>query len=162
MPINVLFLCTGNSCRSIMAESILGHLGTGRFIGHSAGSHPAGRVSPFSLAQIEARGHPTGGLRSKSWDEFGAPDAPVMDVVITVCDNAANEICPVWPGQPLTAHWPFRDPAAFRGGDAETHGEYAAVHGLIEARVRALVAAPVENMDAATLRACLARIGNET
>jgi len=162
MPINVLFLCTGNSCRSIMAESTLDHLGAGRFKGHSAGSHPAGRVSPFSLAQIETRGRPTGGLRSKSWDEFGAPDAPVMDVVITVCDNAANEICPVWPGHPLTAHWPFRDPAAFRGGDAETHGEYAAVHGLIEARVRALVTAPIENMDAATLRACLARIGNET
>lgn len=144
-----------------MAESIIDHLGSGRFKGHSAGSRPAGRVSSFSLAQIEARGRPTDGLRSKSWGEFGAPDAPVMDVVITACDNAANEACPVWPGHPLTAHWPFRDPAAFRGSDAEIHGEYAAVYGLIEARLRALIAAPIENMDAATLRACLAGIGNE-
>ncbi|MFP6741501.1 MAG: arsenate reductase ArsC [Alphaproteobacteria bacterium] len=156
MPLNVLFLCTGNSCRSIMAQSILDHLGAGRFKGHSAGSHPAGRVNPYSLAQIEQRGCPTAHLRSKNWDEFGGAHAPAMDVVITVCDNAAGEVCPVWPGHPLTAHWPFRDPAAFTGTDAETHAEYAAVYSQIEARVRQLVALPFEAKD---LKQQLAAIG---
>lgn len=155
-PIDMLFLCTGNSCRSIMAESILDRLGKGRFKGHSAGSHPAGRVNPYALAQIERRGCPTGHLRNKGWDEFGGAKAPVMDVVITICDLAAAEVCPVWPGAPLTAHWPFRDPAAFSGSDAETHAEYAAVYGQIEARVKQLVALPLETVD---LKQQLAAIG---
>jgi arsenate reductase len=154
----VLFLCTGNSCRSIMAESILDDLGAGRFKGHSAGSHPAGRVSPFSLAEIEQRGLPTAHLRSKNWHEFGGPEAPVMDLVITICDNAAGEVCPVWPGHPLVLHWPFRDPAGFSGSAAETHGEYAAVYGQIEARIKQLVALPVETLDAAALKRSLAAV----
>lgn len=158
-PIDVLFLCTGNSCRSIMAQSILDHLGAGRFNGHSAGSHPAGRVNPYAVAQIEARGCPTGHLRNKNWDEFGGVEAPAMDVVITVCDNAAGEVCPLWPGHPQTAHWPFRDPAVFSGTDAETHHEYAAVYRQIEDRVKQLVALPVETMAAAELKRELAAIG---
>ncbi len=155
-PLNVLFLCTGNSCRSIMAESILDHLGEGRFKSYSAGSHPAGRVNLYALAQIERRGCPTGDLRNKDWDEFGGAEAPAMDLVITLCDLAAAETCPVWPGDPLTVHWPFRDPAVFSGADAETHDEYAAVYGQIEARVRRLVALPLESVD---LKQQLAAIG---
>ena len=158
-PLNVLFLCTGNSCRSIMAERLLDALGGGRFKGHSAGSRPAGRVNPTNLALLEGKGHPTGRLRSKSWDEFGSAGAPAMNIVITVCDNAAGEVCPVWPGHPVTAHWPFRDPDAFTGPDDERPGEYAAVYGHIEAGVRALVALPVEDMDADALKRELAAIG---
>ena len=154
-----------------MAECLLDALGGGRFKGHSAGSHPAGRVNPTNLALLEEKGHPTGRLRSKSWDEFGGPEpsvmpdasemdgAPVMEIVITVCDNAAGEVCPVWPGHPVTAHWPFRDPDAFTGPDDERPGEYAAVYGHIEAGVRALVALPVEDMDAEALKRKLAAIG---
>jgi arsenate reductase len=158
-PIDVLFLCTGNSCRSIMAQSILDHLGASRFKGHSAGSHPAGRVSPYAQAQIEARGCPTSHLRSKNWGEFGGADAPAIDLVITVCDNAAAEVCPVWPGHPHTAHWPFRDPDLFRGGDAETHAEYAAVYSQIESRVKQLVALPAETLAADDVKRELAAIG---
>ena len=148
-----------------MAECLLDRLGGGRFKGHSAGSHPAGRVTPVNLALLEENRHPTGSLRSKSWDEFGGPDTSgmdggrVMDIVITVCDNAAGEACPMWPGHPVIAHWPFRDPYAFTGPDDDRPGEYAAVYGHIEAAVRALVALPVEAMDAETLKRKLAAIG---
>lgn len=163
-PLNVLFPCTGNSCRGIMAECLLGALGGGRFKGHGAGSHPAGRVNPVNLALLQRKGHPTGALRSKSWDEFGArersemDDAPIMEMVITVCDNAAGEVCPVWPGHPVTARWPVRDPCGFTGPVDRRPGEYAAVYGHIEAAVRALVALPVETLDAAALKRELATI----
>ena len=116
---NVLFLCTGNTARSILAESILRKDGAGRFRAFSAGSHPKGAVNPFALKVLESIDYPTEGLRSKSWDEFAAPGAPEMDFVFTVCDNAAGEVCPVWPGQPMTAHWGIEDPAAVEGTDLE-------------------------------------------
>ena len=116
---NVLFLCTGNSARSILAEAIMNHKGRANFTAYSAGSHPAGRVRPEALRQLESVHLPTQGLRSKSWDEFAAPEAPHLDFVFTVCDNAANEVCPIWPGQPMTAHWSIQDPAGVVGSDDE-------------------------------------------
>ncbi len=149
--INVLFLCTQNSARSIMAECILNKLGAGRFRAFSAGSHPAGRVNPDALELLESRAHPTGALHSKGWDVFAEPEAPEMDFVITVCDNAAGEVCPVWPGRPLGAHWSFPDPAAVGGCEAERRAAFAEVYGAIEARVEALVALPIDSMDAPAL-----------
>jgi len=125
---NVLFLCTGNSARSILAESLLNNLGKGRFRAFSAGSHPAGRVNPFALALLEKNHFPTGELRSKPWDEFAQADAPRLDFVITVCDKAAGEVCPVWPGQPMSAHWGIPDPAAAEGGD--DHKRHAFVDAM--------------------------------
>jgi arsenate reductase len=116
---NVLFLCTGNSARSILAEALLNRWGQGKFRGYSAGSHPTGKVNPLALAILERHNFPTEGLRSKAWDEFAVPGAPQMDFVFTVCDNAANEVCPVWPGQPMTAHWGVADPAAVEGSELE-------------------------------------------
>jgi len=139
---NILFLCTGNSCRSVMAEALLAGLGEGRFAAFSAGSHPAGTVNPFTLDLLAARGHETAHLRSKSWDAFSEPDAPRMDMIITVCDNAAGEVCPVWPGDPAGAHWPFPDPAMFQGSPSETQAYYANVYGQIEARLSRFVTDP--------------------
>ncbi len=161
-PLNILFLCTGNSCRSIMAESLIARHGGGRFKGFSAGSRPQGYVNPYTLALLDSLGQPSDRLRSKSWDEFGAEhgaDIPQMHIVITVCDKAAGEVCPIWPGHPLTAHWPFRDPFAFAGSFAETTAEYAAVYGQIEKSIKALAALPVESLEAETLSARLAEIG---
>ena len=163
-PLNILFLCTGNSCRSIMAESLIERYGAGRFKGYSAGSHPAGAVNPNTLALLNRLGQPSDGLRSKSWLEFGVENeagVPEMDIVITVCDNAAGEVCPVWPGHPVTAHWPFRDPFAFKGSQAETTTEYTAIYGEMETSIKALVALPVETMELAILRARLAEIGRK-
>jgi arsenate reductase len=138
----VLFLCTGNSARSVMAEALLNKLGAGRFEAYSAGSTPAGKVNPFTLELLGRRGHPVDGFRSKSWDEFAQAGAPVMDVVITVCDNAAGEVCPVWPGRPANAHWSFEDPAAHDGSDESKRRKFEAVYDQIRRRIEQLVALP--------------------
>jgi len=138
-PFGVLFLCTGNSCRSIMAECLLNALGQGRFRAFSAGSYPTGAVNPTALDLLRRRGHPTEGLGSKSWDQFAGPDAPAMDLIVTVCDNAAGEVCPVWPGRPASAHWGFPDPATFQGSESETRAFFEQVYGQIEARLKHFV-----------------------
>ncbi|MGH9493594.1 MAG: arsenate reductase ArsC, partial [Candidatus Sulfotelmatobacter sp.] len=131
---NVLFLCTGNSARSIMAEAILNQKGRPNFTAYSAGSHPTGTVRPEALRQLEAAHLPATGYRSKSWDEFAKPDAPKLDFVFTVCDNAANEVCPVWPGQPMTAHWGIEDPAAVEGTDIEKEAAFVAAFRYLKNR----------------------------
>ena len=143
---NVLFLCTGNSARSIMAEALLSHWGKGRYRAFSAGSHPTGRVHPFTMELLQTLNLPTAGLRSKSWNEFAEAGAPVVDFVFTVCDQAAGEICPVWPGQPITAHWGFLDPAAVAGSDAERRTAFAELFRQIEARIKVFCAIPVERL----------------
>ena len=137
---NVLFLCTGNSARSILAESILNRLGAGEFTAFSAGSRPAGRVNPGAIELLERLAYPTGGLASKSWDEFAAPDAPVMDYVITVCNNAAGETCPVWPGHPATEHWDVADPAGVGENDVERRAAFEAAYRDLESRIRKFLA----------------------
>jgi arsenate reductase len=154
-PYNVLFLCTGNSARSVMAEAILNQRGRGRFRAFSAGSHPAGQVNPFTLDVLRKHGHATEGLRSKSWDEFAMPGAPTMDIVITVCDSAAGEVCPVWPGRPATAHWGFPDPAAFQGSDNDKRAFFAEVYGRIEKRLEAFAALNLDRLDPARLKHAL-------
>ncbi|MCH7550516.1 MAG: arsenate reductase ArsC [Proteobacteria bacterium] len=156
---NVLFLCTGNSCRSIIAEALLNDLGQGRFRAFSAGSHPAGRVNPRALRALERRGFPADGLRSKSWDEFAAEDAPVMDFIITVCDNAAGEVCPAWPGGPLGAHWGIPDPAVFSGTEEETEKVFDDVIAMLERRINALTGLPLDTLDADELHPRLGDIG---
>ena len=156
---NVLFLCTGNSARSIMAECLLSRQGRGRFAAFSAGSYPTGKVNPHALALLERQNFDLSGLRSKSWDEFAAAGAPQMDFVITVCDRAAGEVCPVWPGQPLTAHWGFRDPAAFVGSEAATRIEFAEVFREIEARVSIFVSLPMSSLDRMALERRVREIG---
>ena len=156
---NALFLCTGNSCRSIMAETLLNHLGQGRFQAFSAGSRPAGSVNPEALAALERRGIAARNPRSKTWDEFAEPGAPVMDFVITVCDDARGEPCPVWPGGPMAAHWGMPDPAVFRGSAPETAAFFDKVLGMLERRIAALVALPVQSMDDAELKSRLKKIG---
>lgn len=158
-PFNVLFLCTGNSARSIMAEAILRRLGEGRFLAYSAGSHPAGEVNPYALDLLQRFNHSREGLRSKSWDEFATADAPKMDFVFTVCDNAAGEVCPIWPGQPMTAHWPFADPAAFEGTEAEKRALFAEVYGQIHKRLAIFVNLPMRSLDRIALKARLDRLG---
>jgi protein-tyrosine-phosphatase len=151
-PFNVLFLCTGNSARSVMAEVLLNHWGQGRFKAFSAGSHPAGRVNPFTLQLLDGLHLPTAGLRSKSWDEFATPGAPKLDFVFTVCDQAAGELCPIWPGQPITAHWGFRDPAAFEGPAAEKSALFADVFRQIERRIKIFCALPLETLSRQAIR----------
>jgi arsenate reductase (thioredoxin) len=156
---NVLFLCTGNSARSILAEALLNDVGRGRFRAFSAGSHPAGRVNPAALDYLSGRGIPTAGLRSKSWDEFVAADTPAMDFVITVCDNAAGEACPVWPGRPMTAHWGVPDPAAADGTDAAQRAAFAEVARTLDHRVRCLAALPLASLDRLAAESAIRRIG---
>jgi arsenate reductase len=156
---NVLFLCTGNSARSILAESILGKDGVGRFNAFSAGSHPKGAVNPFALKVLAAHGYPTEGYRSKSWDEFAAPGAPKMDFVFTVCDAAAGEACPIWPGQPMTAHWGIEDPAAVEGTDIDKERAFNAAFRYMRNRIAAFVALPLNSLDALSLKAKLREIG---
>ena len=144
---NVLFLCTGNSARSIMAEALVTTLGKGRFRGFSAGSHPGGTVNPFAIEQIKSTGYPVENLRSKSWHEFGALDAPQMDFIITVCDNAAGETCPYWPGHPLSAHWGFEDPAAATGSDAEKRAMFNKVFRQLMIRLNIFVNLPLHMLE---------------
>jgi arsenate reductase len=156
---NVLFLCTGNSARSIMAESILGRDGAGRFRAFSAGSQPKGIVNPFALKVLRSVGYPAEGLRSKSWEEFTAPGAPVMDFVFTVCDNAAGETCPVWPGQPMTAHWGIEDPAAAEGSDIQKEAAFVAALRYLRNRISVFTALPIASLDRMALDARLDDIG---
>jgi len=156
---HVLFLCTGNSARSIMAESILNRHGRGRFHAHSAGSHPAGQVNPIALDLLERYNHPTARLRSKSWDEFSGPDAPQLDFVFTVCDNAAGEVCPIWPGQPMTAHWGVEDPAAFVGPDEKRLRMFRDVYCQLERRIQIFTSLPIASLNKLSLQRRLDEIG---
>jgi arsenate reductase len=149
---NVLFLCTGNSARSIMAEAILNQLGGGLFRGHSAGSNPAGAINPFALELLERNRFRVDGLRSKSWDEFAGPDAPAMDFVLTVCDKAAGEVCPMWPGQPMSAHWGVEDPVDAQGSDEDKRRAFADVFMTLRTRVGLLVNLPIEKLDRLSLQ----------
>jgi arsenate reductase (thioredoxin) len=157
---DVLFLCTGNSARSILAESLLNARGAGRFRGHSAGSFPKGQVRPEALRLLASLGLPTEGLRSKSWDEFAIPDAPRMDFVITVCDDAAGEVCPVWPGRPVTAHWGIPDPAAAQGSPGEVALAFAEALRMLERRIMPFIALPLERLDAIAIGRRLEEIGH--
>jgi arsenate reductase len=156
---NVLFLCTGNSARSILAESILRKDGGGRFQSFSAGSEPKGEVNPFALKVLESLEYPTEGMRSKSWLEFAAPDAPVMDFVFTVCDNAAGESCPIWPGQPMTAHWGIEDPAAVEGNDLQKHAAFLTAFRYLKNRLIAFTSLPLSGIDKLSLGTQLREIG---
>lgn len=156
---NVLFLCTGNSSRSIMAEALLNSMGRGRFRAYSAGSHPAGAVNPFAIEQIVHAGYPIDNLRSKSWDAFAAPDAPQMDFVITVCDRAAGEVCPVWPGQPISAHWGFEDPAAATGCDDDKRQVFRKVCMEIKTRLDIFLSLPLNKLERLSIKRELDRIG---
>ena len=156
---NVLFLCTGNSARSILAEAYLNSAGKGRFTAYSAGSHPAGKVNPLARELLEANRLPTGGLRSKSWDEFARPGAPKIDFVFTVCDNAAGETCPLWPGQPITAHWGVADPAAGSGTDAERRKAFLRAFTELSTRINLLLALPMDKLDRRALKSRLDQIG---
>ena len=158
-PYNVLFLCTGNSARSILAESLLNHWGKGRFHGYSAGSFPKGQVHPISIALLKQLNLPTEGLRSKSWDEFAAPGAPPLDFIFTVCDNAAGEVCPVWPGKPMTAHWRVEDPAAVDGTEAEKWAAFRKALKELDNRIRLFVNLPVATLDKITLQRRIEVIG---
>ncbi len=159
-PYNVLFLCTGNSARSILAESLLNDLGKSRFRGFSAGSFPKGQVHPFALQLLRRMDLPSEGLRSKSWDEFAAPEAPPIDFIFTVCDNAAGEVCPIWPGKPVTAHWGIADPAAVEGSDADKAVAFRQAFKELETRIRLFIALPIESLDPVTLREKLRSIGH--
>ena len=156
---NVQFLCTGNSARSILAEAILNREGKGRFKAYSAGSNPAGKVHPYSLDLLALMDHPTENLRSKNWEEFSGPDAPKLDFVFTVCDNAAGETCPVWPGQPITAHWGIPDPAAVTGSEAEKRAAFTEAYRMILNRISLFLALPLESIDKMSLQSRLRDIG---
>jgi protein-tyrosine-phosphatase len=158
-PYNVLFLCTGNSARSILAEALINQWGAGRFQGFSAGSFPKGQVHPIALQLLEHLRLPTLGLRSKSWDEFATPDAPPLDFIFTVCDNAAGEVCPVWPGKPMTAHWSVPDPAAVTGTDAEKWAAFRDTFHALESRIKAFVSLPIASLDRLRLKQHLDEIG---
>lgn len=151
-PIHVLFLCTGNSARSILAEALINRLGGDQFQGFSAGSNPKGQVHPMALALLQQERLPTAGLRSKSWDEFAGPNAPSFDFVITVCDNAAGEVCPIWPGHPMTVHWGIPDPAAVQGSEAERQAAFLAALKALDGRIHAFVDIPFNSIDRTELK----------
>ncbi len=161
-PYNVLFLCTGNACRSILAEAILNRAGAGRFKAYSAGSHPTGAVNPHALDLLRRLHYPTEALWSKPWDVFARdrnPEAPELDFVFTVCDNAAGETCPIWPGQPMTAHWGVPDPATFVGGEAETAVVFADAYRMLNTRIELFVNLPIRSLDRLSLQKRLEQIG---
>jgi arsenate reductase len=159
---NVLFLCTGNSARSIMAEAILNQKGRGQFTAYSAGSHPSGAVRPEAIRQLEGAHMPSGGLRSKSWDEFAKQGAPQLNFVFTVCDNAANEVCPVWPGQPMTAHWGIPDPAAVQGTEEERARAFRDAFFLLDRRISLFLSLPMSSLDRLSLKKELDKIGQQS
>ena len=158
-PLNVLFLCTGNSARSIIAECILNRLGAGKFRGHSAGSHPAGKVNPIALNLLRKTNYDVAGLRSKSWDEFAGADAPKLDFVFTVCDDAASEVCPIWSGQPMTAHWALPDPAKAEGTQAERTLAFADTMRMLNQRIGIFVSLPLDKLSKLALKRELDAIG---
>ena len=160
-PYNVLFLCTGNSARSVIAEAILNRLGAGKFVAHSAGSMPKGEVHPETLALLQRLNYDTSAFRSKSWDEFAQPGAPPLDFVFTVCDNAAGEVCPIWPGQPTTAHWGIPDPAAATGSQVEIARAFANAYGAMNNRIAVFVNLPLESLDRLSLQSRLDGIGHD-
>jgi arsenate reductase len=160
-PYSVLFLCTGNSARSIMAEAIMNQKGRPNFAAYSAGSHPAGRVRPEALRQLETAHLPTAGLRSKSWDEFAQSGAPPLDFVFTVCDNAANEVCPVWPGQPMTAHWGVPDPAAVQGSADQIAQAFREAFFLLDRRISLFLCLPISTLSRMSLKQELDDIGQK-
>jgi arsenate reductase (thioredoxin) len=159
-PFNVLFLCTGNSARSILAEALVNHWGRGKFRGFSAGSIPKGTVHPIALELLKHMKMPTDGMRSKSWDEFAQPGAPQLDFVFTVCDNAAAEACPVWPGQPMTAHWGVEDPAAVEGSDTDKWLAFRQAFRELESRIKIFTSLPIQSLDRVKLQQRLREIGN--
>lgn len=156
---NILFLCTGNSARSIMAEALVNTMSKGRFKGFSAGSNPGGTVNPFAIEMVTRTGYPVDNLRSKSWDEFAAPDAPHMDFIITVCDNAAGEVCPHWPGHPATAHWGFEDPAAAEGTDEEKRAVFEKIYRQILARMNTFLSLPLHVLEKHAIQQEIRKIG---
>jgi arsenate reductase len=156
---NVLFLCTHNSARSIIAEAVMNRLGMGKFKAYSAGSQPSGRVHPFALDMLAKLNYDISRMRSKSWEEFATPDAPKLDFVFTVCDNAANETCPVWPGQPMSAHWGLPDPSAVQGNDSERHFAFADTHRMLYQRISIFTNLPLDSLDRLSLQKRLDDIG---
>jgi len=158
---NVLFLCTGNSARSILGEAIMNRSGAGRFKAFSAGSHPTGTVNPNAVALLKSLNHPTEGLRSKNWDEFAEEGAPKLDFVFTVCDQAAGEMCPIWPGQPMSAHWGLPDPAAATGTQAEIAAAFAETYRMLNNRIEVFINLPLASLDALSLQARLDEIGQD-
>jgi arsenate reductase len=158
-PYNVLFICTHNSARSIMAEGLMNSLGQGRFKAYSAGSHPSGAVNPFALKTLTAMDIPSDGYRSKDWAEFAKPDAPQLDFVFTVCDNAAGEVCPVWPGQPLTAHWGVADPSTFEGTDVQKSKVFWDTAGVLKRRISLMLALPLLSLDKIAIQREIKDIG---
>jgi arsenate reductase (thioredoxin) len=161
IPLHVLFLCTGNSARSILAEALINHstIGGGKFRGFSAGSHPKGEVHPLALETLRQNRLPTDGLRSKSWSEFAAPDAPTLDFVFTVCDNSAAELCPTWPGQPMTAHWGIPDPASVQGTDAERLRAFREAFLMLRRRIELFACLPLDKLKGLSLQERLNQIG---
>lgn len=158
---NVLFLCTGNSARSIMAEAIMNHKGRPNFTAYSAGSHPSGKVRPEAIKQLESARLPTNGLRSKSWDDFARPDAPRLDFVFTVCDNAAKEICPFWPGQPMTAHWGVPDPASVQGTKEQVEKAFRDAFFMLDRRISLFLCLPVTSLDRLAIKKEIDKIGHQ-
>ncbi|MEP4380612.1 MAG: arsenate reductase ArsC [Alphaproteobacteria bacterium] len=158
---NVMFICTGNSARSILAEAIMNRVGAGKFKAYSAGSHPTGNVNPHAVTLLKSLNHSTDSFRSKDWLEFSGPDAPEFDFVFTVCDQAAGEVCPIWPGQPMSAHWGLPDPAAVKGTQAEIAAAFAETYRMLNNRIEFFVNLPLGSLDALSLQAHLNAIGEE-
>ena len=160
-PFNVLFLCTGNSARSIMAEAILNRLGAGKFRAYSAGSQPKGKVNPHTIQLLQSLGYDTSGFRSKSWNEFAKPGAPALDFAFTVCDNAAGEVCPVWPGQPMTAHWGVPDPAVVKGTPEQIERAFRDAYLILERRINLFLGLPLSSLDKLAIQNEINRIGRQ-